>query len=117
MVDDEERVMGEEDEVVEEVYQEVGRAELQDRALGGGVGRGEAARRLCENRTHCQECGGGPMGQGGEATRGEGAGSGAPVAEEKEVGKEVDQKECHEECLEGWGVAVIVVAHQGSFHC
>lgn len=57
------------------------------------------------------------MGQGGEATRGEGAGSGAPVAEEKEVGKEVDQKECHEECLEGWGVAVIVVAHQGSFHC
>ncbi|OWM89735.1 hypothetical protein CDL15_Pgr024483 [Punica granatum] len=81
MVDDEERVMGEEDEVVEEVYQEVGRAEFQDRALGRGVGRGKATRRLGIDCTYGQEGGGGPMGQGDEAAGGEGASPGAPVAE------------------------------------
>lgn len=97
VVADEEKILGVEHDVMQEIGQEVGAAELEDGVLGLGVGGREATRRVGEQGEGGKDDGGSAVDEGDEAAGGLGPGLGAPAAEDDGVPGEVDGEEHGEE--------------------
>lgn len=94
MVDDEEDIVWVEDKVVQEVHEEVSRAEFENCGLRVGVWGGEGVVWLVVESMDGHESGWGAVSQGCEAASGEGAEFGFPAVCDEQVGEKVDEEEC-----------------------